>query len=435
MVGSTLTVNFLGEFTHFGASTTAVIDGTGVVLQGFQTSSVASGTATFLVAPDAPAGAHTLTLTTPLGAGAFEVVTASFSVSTTPAALTSIEPFHAARGSSTTVTIVGTFTHFSDQTTVSFGPDIVAGPPTIISETVLTVPVTVGSSAALGWRSAFVNTGSEQLTIGFRVDGPAAPAISSVSPASGGQGQSLTVAITGANTSFNPSSQLILGAGVTVADFQVNSPTTATATVAVSPTAPTGPNTVIVITTTGSGQEEIASGAGFTVTRGPAQILSVIPGVAAQGQVLNVALVGLATHWLQGATIADFGPGVTVAQLTVLDATHITARIVVQSGAAPGFHAVTLVTDGEYASIAQGLDIQQGSPTLISSSPNLGAQGTTFTVQVLGGLTHWVQDVTTASYGAGVTVNSFTVVDSVSGVISVTIDPTAFPAPRRHVTR
>ena len=107
---------------------------------------------------------------------------------------------------------------------------------------------------------------------------------------------SLTVAIAGANTSFNRSSQLILGAGVTVANFLVTSPTTATATVAVSPTAPIGPNTVIVITPTGSGQQEIASGAGFTVTRGPAQILSVTPGIAAQGQVLNVSVVGLATH-------------------------------------------------------------------------------------------------------------------------------------------
>ena len=426
MVGSTLTVNFLGGFTHFGALTTAVIDGTGVTLQSFQTTSAVSATATFLVAPDAPPAGRTVTLTTPLGGGAFEVVTAPFSVSTTPARLTSIEPSSASRGAAAVVTIVGAFTHFSDQTTVSFGPDIVAGPPTIVSETVLTVAVSVGSEAALGWRSAFVNTGSEQLTIGFRVDGLAAPAITSVSPASGGQDQSLTVAIAGANTSFNQSSQLILGAGVTVANFLVTSPTTATATVAVSPTAPIGPNTVIVITPTGSGQQEIASGAGFTVTRGPAQILSVTPGVAAQGQVLNVSVVGLATHWLQGATVADFGAGVTVAQLTVVDATHVTARIAVQSGAALGFHAVTLITDGEYASIAQGLDIQQGSPTLISSTPNVGAQGTTFTVQVLGGLTHWVQDVTTASYGAGVTVNSFTVVDSVSGVISVTIDPTAF---------
>jgi Quinohemoprotein amine dehydrogenase, alpha subunit domain III len=426
MVGTIVTVNFLGEFTHFGASTSAVIDGTGITLQNFQVTSAASAAATLVVSANAPAGGRTVTLTTSLGAGAFEVVTSPFSVATTPAVLTSIAPFHASRGETTTVTIDGTFTHFSSPTIVSFGPDIVAGPPTIVSPTRLTVGVSIGAGAALGWRSAFVNTGSEQLAIGFRVDGPAAPAISSVSPTSGAQGQSLSVGITGVNTSFNQTSQLILGAGVTVADFKVTSPTTATASVSVSATAPIGPNTVIVLTQTGPGQQEIASGAGFTVVRGPSQILSVTPNVAAQSQVLNVSIVGQGTHWLQGGTIADFGSGITVAQLTIVDPTHATAQIVVGSGAPLGFHAVTLITDGEYASIAQGLDVQQGTPALLSSTPNAGSQGTTFTIQVLGSLTHWVQGQTTASYGAGVTVNSFTVIDSVSGVIGVTIDPLAF---------
>jgi hypothetical protein len=96
---------------------------------------------------------------------------------------------------------------------------------TIVDPTTLSVNVALGSTAALGWRYAYVNTGTEQLTIGFLVDSPAAPAIASVSPSDGAQGQSLTVTITGQNTSFNPNSELILGAGVTVAQFTVTSPT------------------------------------------------------------------------------------------------------------------------------------------------------------------------------------------------------------------
>jgi hypothetical protein len=426
MPGTTVTVNFVGEFTHFDGSTTAVIDGTGIGVQSFAVTSAVSATARFVVASDAPAGGRTVTLTTPLGSGAFEVVTAPFAVTTTPAVLTAIEPFSLTRGSSSPVTIRGAFTSFGSETTVGFGPGIEVGPPAIVSETELAVQVTVASDAALGWRSAFVNTGAEQLTIGFRVDGPSAPALTSVTPSSAVQGQSLSVSIAGANTSFNESSQLILGAGVTVADFQVTGPTTATATVAVSPTAPLGPNSVIVQTTTGPGQVEYASGAGFTVLQGPSQILSVSPAVAGQGQTLNVNVVGQGTHWLQGATTADFGAGVVVADLTILDETHATARILVLSGAAPGFRQVTFVTDGEYAFIGQGLAIQEGTPTLVSSSPNAGAQGTTFDIQVLGSLTHWENGVSTASYGAGVTVNSFTVSDSVSGVLSVSINPLAF---------
>ena len=309
MVGATLTVNFLGEFTHFGASTTAVIDGTGVVLQGFQITSAASATATFLVAPDAPPGGHTLTLTTPLGAGAFEVVTAPFSVSTTPAALTSITPSYASRGSSTTVTIVGAFTHFSDQTTVSFGPDIVVSPPTIISPTSLTVALSIGPGAALGWRTAFVNTGNEQLTIGFRVDGPASPSIVSVSPSNGGQGESLTVQITGANTHFNARQRVDPRRGRDAGAVHRQQPDFCDCHHRHLTTAPIGQNTIVVITPSG-GAAGSRIGLASPSSAHRRFCSSRRRGVAAQSQVINVAIVGQGTHWLQGATTADFGPGV-----------------------------------------------------------------------------------------------------------------------------
>ena len=423
MVGRTVTVNFLGEFSHLGGQTTAVIDGTGVAVQNFTVTSAASASATFAVAADALPGLRSVTLTSPLSGGAFEVLTAAFVVTTTPAILTAIEPFHASPGPvSTRVRILGRFTHFNEQTTVSFGPNAQVSNLAVVSETELSFDLEVDAEAAVGWRSAFVNTGSEQLTVGFRLDGPAAPALIGVSPSSGAQGESLTVTITGANTNFNQSSQLILGAGVTVADFTVTSPTTATAVVAVSATAPAGPNTVIVLTDTDAGQE-IATGAGFSVVAGIGQIVSVTPNAAAQGQVLGVSLVGQATHWLQGGSTADFGPGIIVSQFSVLDATHATAQIAVLSGAPLGFRTVTVTTDGEYSSLVQAFSVQQGTATLLNSAPSSGAQGATFDVQVLGQFTHWEQGSTTASYGVGVTVNSVTVVDSVSAVLNVTIEP------------
>jgi MBG domain (YGX type)/Cep192 domain 4 len=435
MPGTTLTVNIIGEFSHFAdPSTQAVIDGTGVTIQNFVVSNPAKATATFTIATDALPGRHVVTLTTPLGGGASEILTTSFQVTSTAAVLTAIEPSHAAPGAMTTVTIRGSLTHFADgQTTVGFGPDISTDTLTVVSPTELTVNVSVDAAAALGWRSAHVNTGAEQLTIGFHVDGPAAPGIIAVSPSSGAQGQTLSVAITGANTNFNQTSQLILGAGVVVNNFQVTSRTTADATVTISPTAPVGPNSIFVFTDLGSNQE-IASGAGFSVVRGPSQILSATPSIAAQNQVLNITLVGQGTHWLQGGTTADFGPGVVVGQLTIANPTHASAQILVVSTAVLGFHTVAMLTDGEYVELTQGLDVQQGTPMLVSSSPNTGAQATTFNVQVLGQLTHWQQGQTTASYGAGVTVNSFTIVDSVSGIINVTVDPLAFvdPAPSCH---
>ena len=449
-VGTTLTVNFVGQFSHFGNGaslnpTIPVIDGAGIDIQNFAVTSPTSATATFVIDPTAivgpcyptrTPGCHLVTLTTPLAAGGDEILTADFQVTDTPAMLMTIAPFHAAPDASATVTITGANTHFAaGVTTVAFGPDISVSGLTVIDPTTLSVNVALGSTAALGWRYAYVNTGAEQLTIGFLVDSPAAPAIASVSPSDGAQGQSLTVTITGQNTSINPNSELILGAGVTVSQFTVTSPTTATAVVAISPTAPIGPNTVIVITPLASG-DEIASGLGFSVTRGPSQILSVSPNTAAQTQTLNVVLTGQATHWLQGASSADFGSGVHVDQLTVQSPMQATAEITVLSTATLGFHAVSVLTDGEFASMAQGLTVVQGTPVLLSSSPNAGRQATTFDVQVLGQFTHWQQGITTASYGNGVIVNALTVVDSRGGVMNVTVDPLAYvdPGPCHSLT-
>jgi hypothetical protein len=451
LAGTSLTVNFTGEFTHFKGGvtgpTTASIDGAGVTIQNFAVTGPTSATATFVIAPGALtggcaplqlSGCHAVTLTTPLGTSS-EILTAPFHVTSTPAALVEMTPSHALPGSTTLVRIFGSFTHFTKSvTSLGFGPDVTVDALTIISATELTANVTVGNNAALGYRSAFVNTVDEQLSIAFHVDSPGSPRLTSVTPSKGQQGQSLSVTITGLGTRFNANSQLILGAGVTVADFTVQSATSATAIVDISPTAPVGPNTVVVISPVDGG-EEIVTGSGFSLARGAQQLLFVKGATAAdptppfpalgvtQSQVINVALVGQGTHWLQGASVADFGPGVVVNQLTVQDPTHATAQITALSTAALGFHAVGVATGSEYVAVSQGLNVQQGTPLLLASNPGAGAQGTTFNVQVLGSLTHWQQGVTTASFGDGVVVNSFTVLDSLSGVANVTIDSLAYP--------
>jgi hypothetical protein len=448
--GTSVTVNFIGEFTHFtnnaAGPTTAVVDGADVAIENFTVTSPNSATATFVIGPDAltgpclPAhlsGCHTVTVTTPLGT-ASEILQTPFRVTDTPATLTRIEPFHAAPGTTTLVRIYGSFTHFAtNATALGFGPDISVSHLTVVSPTELTANVTIGSEAALGYRQAFVNTGDEQLTIGFRVDGPASPAITSVSPSFGAQGQSRTVEIVGVNTHFDGNTQLILGAGVTVSQLTVNSATSATAVIDIATTAPIGPNTVVLITPLAGG-DEVVSGSAFSVVPGVQQILFIkaantpdpptpYPALdTAQNQVVNVEIVGQGTHWLQGGTSAEFGAGIVVNQLSIADATHATAQITVLSTAGLGFHSVGMRTGGEYAFIEQALNVQQATPALLASAPTSGSQGTTFNVQVLGRFTHWEPGVTTASYGDGVTVNSFQVIDSVSGSMSVTIDPLAY---------
>jgi hypothetical protein len=170
------------------------------------------------------------------------------------------------------------------------------------------------------------------------------------------------VTITGSLTHWvQGQTEAILGAGVTVANLTITSPTTATATISISPTAPVGGNSVIMLTGT-----EIVSGTGFSVTPNAAYIASVGPPVqncngefvaycsgsqsgvwvVSQLQTSTLSIVGVGTHWLQGETTVSFGPGVVVDQLTVTSPTTATVQITVLSNSPVGFAALTTTTDG-----------------------------------------------------------------------------------------
>src|SRR5699024_2798151 len=153
----------------------------------------------------------------------------------------------------------------------------------------------------------------------------------------------------------------------------------------------------------------------FSVQRGASSITSVTPTIAGQNQTLKFTLTGQGTHWLQGGTTADFGAGIVVNQLTITDATHASGQITVLSNAPLGLRALTMATDCEYATREQGIDVQQRTPALISSSPRTARQGAVFQMQIQGRFTHFVQGVTNAGLGTGVVFQSFSVTDSVSG--------------------
>ena len=169
LIGTTVPVNFIGDFTHFvNGTTTLNIDGQGVTLTNFSVTSAASATAKLVIAGSAPLGVRTLTMTTGL-----EVVTTPFSVTSTPAVLTYITPNHSPVSSTLNIVISGAYTSFQQGvTTVGLGPNVTVNNVTVLSATSLRANITIGAAAAFGWRTAFVNTNTEQLTIGFRIDSP-----------------------------------------------------------------------------------------------------------------------------------------------------------------------------------------------------------------------------------------------------------------------
>ncbi len=146
-------------------------------------------------------------------------------VGTVSSAVTLIEPYSGPAGSSLTLTITGRNTNFNDSSAISFsGEGITTGAPNVISATKMEVPVTIDSAAALGFRDITItSTLDSSVTetangIGlFSVtDATGTPTIVGITPPSGTTGQTLTVTISGQNTTFTDSSVLNMEAGITV---------------------------------------------------------------------------------------------------------------------------------------------------------------------------------------------------------------------------
>ncbi|HEX3985959.1 MAG TPA: Ig-like domain-containing protein [Acidobacteriaceae bacterium] len=446
-------VSFTGQFTHFSGTaapvTLPVVAGQGVTLSNFAVTSPVSATATLTIAPGAATGQRLVTFTT-----GGEIVTTYFNVTSTPVGLVALNPNHAPQNDTLDVSIVGLNTHFqAGVTQVLFGPQITVNSTTVTDATHVTVNIatsySVGGTSTPtppGFQTVYVNTGAEQVIAGFGVDAPATPTLVSVSPNSGPQGSTENVTIAGSLTNWvQGQTQAILGAGVTVSDLTITSPTTATATIAISPTAPVGGNSVIMMT--GS---EIVSGTGFSVTSSAAYIAGVEPsficsttgtigglnctignpptGVpqVAQLQTATLNITGVGTHWLQGDTTASFGAGVGIDNLTVTGPTSATVQVTVLSSAHVGFVPLTMVTDGETVSIQQAIDIEEGSPALLAISPSATEQGATLNLQVLGRFTNWQSMLTSLEFNQDITVNSVNVIDSDTLTANITVSPWAY---------
>ena len=248
------------------------------------------------------------------------------------------------------------------------------------------------------------------------------PAVAALNPAVAPRGTALDVELTGSNTGFRDGSTLaVAGAGVSVSELRVVSPTRITARLTVDAAAATGFRDVTVTTTRGDGSAETATGIGtLQVTAAPASpaILSVSPSGGTAGTSEDVRISGGATHFAAGASTASFGLGVTVNSLTVLSPTSAVAKVTVAPGATIQFNDVSVQTGAETARAAHGFLVTPPTPPvprLTGASPASGARGTTVSVQLTGASTAFAAGSSTASVsGTGVQVLSTTVVNATS---------------------
>jgi hypothetical protein len=168
--------------------------------------------------------------------------------------------------------------------------------------------------------------------------GAATPTLTSVSPTTGVQGTAVPVTLTGTN--FVAGATVgVSNPGITVGSVTVVSATQITATFTIAANAAVGTANVTVTTSAGT------SGTVAFIVNPPAPTLSTIaPTSGVQGAAVPVTLTG--TNFVTGATVAVTNPGITVASVTVVGATQITATFTIAANAAPGPASVTVTTSG-----------------------------------------------------------------------------------------
>ena len=419
-----LSINITGQNTNFVQGTTQGSFGAGITVATLTINSATSATAVLNIDPAAALGTRNVTLTT----GAEVVSLASgFTVSAPSPAITMISPNSGPQGQGGPVGIVGLNTHFVQGTTqVSFGPGIAVSNITVTCPTCLTVQLQISPTAVPGPVTVTVTTASEVVSLanGFTIL-PGTPILTSLVPASAQQGrQNVLLTITGQFTHFaQGTTQVSLGAGVTVSNISVTSATNLTAQISVDPAATVGTRTLTVTT----GSEVVSVANVFTVTAGTPIVLSLNPGGGQQGQTnLSVSIGGQFTHFVQGTSQVSFGAGVTVVSLTVASLTAATAVVNVDPAATLGPRTVTITTGSEIATFANSFTIISGGPTITLVNPNTAQQGQqSLSIGITAALTHFVQGTTQASFGAGITIASLTITSPTSTTAVVNIDPAA----------
>jgi hypothetical protein len=251
-----------------------------------------------------------------------------------------------------------------------------------------------------------------------------APTVAAATPPALPRGAALDVELEGSGTSFGSGSTVAVGGtGVSVGATQVLSPTRITVRLSVAAGAALGFRDVTV---TNGGETARGLGA-LQVLEAPDSpaVVSVSPPVVAAGSTRDVTLSGALTHF-GGASVADFGDGVTVNHLTASSATSAVANVTVAAGATIGFRAVSVQTGGESAG-GGSLLVAPATPAvarLVSVSPGSAARGATVDVKLTGADTTFGA-TSVANFGDGITVDHLTVSSPTTAVARVKVAPGA----------
>jgi hypothetical protein len=334
----------------------------------------------------------------------------------------SVSPGSRAQGASgQTITIKGT--GFAANASASFsGSSITVESTTVISSTELTAKISISSFASTGPRTVTVtNTdgGSDSLSGVFTVD--AAPNVTSISPSSGDRGGSESVAIKGSG--FLSGATSSFGSGIVVNSTTFKSSTELIASITIEPGASLGSHTVTETNPDGGSDEGV-----FTVNNAPTAT-STNPSSRAQGTSnQTVAIKGTNFESGTGLAASFSGTGITVNSTSFVSSTEVSANVTIASNASIGARNVTVTNPDTTSATGTGIFTVSAAPSVSSTSPSSRGQGAskqTVTIKGAGFASN-----ASASFGAGITVESTTVVSSTELSSKISIESAASPGVR-----
>ena len=399
--GTTTKVTFTG--TNFQPGSTVAASGAGISLASVVVVSATQITANVVIEPTAAAGPRNFTVTT----GTAVTAPIVFTISGAPLTLTSIAPATATAGSTVNVTLTGN--RFSTgNTMVISGSGVTLSGITIVSATQMTAQFAISGTASAGPRNVTVSNGTSSTNaVVFTVAAAVsqAPTLTRLDKTSASAGSTFNLTATGTN--FTANSRLnFSGAGITVSNVQVVSPTQMTAAVAVASTAATGSRSVTVSSSTAATTLALP----FTVT----DAMTMSPSSGVLGNALNATISG--SGFTPNATVVSNDPAIPVLQTTYVSPTQLSVAIGL--GGTVGTHYLMVGGTPVLFTITA-----PPPPTTSSITPNSGALGKTVTVTIQGA--NFTPNMRVTVSGSGVSAGNMTSAGATSVTFPLVISSAA----------
>jgi hypothetical protein len=180
---------------------------------------------------------------------------------------------------------------------------------------------------------------------------------------------------------------------------------------------------------TGAGQTTITAASGallatadITVHRPAPTLAAVQPSSAQRLQDVDLILIG--SGFAPGMTTVSLGSGITLGPVQVNSATSIAVRATIAAATQLGARDIAVAIPGPgggTATLAGGFTVlpEHPAPAVTAASPDAGQRRDQFDVRLTG--TGFVPNVTTVSFGPGVTVNSVQVHEATSLTANIRI--------------